>query len=353
MLDLHEGSGLAAIKECGLLKEFLPLTGDCVPVMKMADKDGNAFYTNTATKDDRPEISRHALNQLLISKLPVEAIKWGHKLLSATSSSNSEVQLDFGEHGKQAFDLVIGADGAWSKARSLLSAVKPHYSGRQIITLTIKQITEKYPQLVELVGPGTFFAIGGDGHGVTAQRGSGDSARIYLFISTPDVDFGTTSGLASETAKSSQKLLLDDVLLGQWGPKIKELVTVACEEESADNPGAKIDIRAVYSLPTGFSWESTPVATLIGDAAHLMPPSGEGVNMAMWDAVMLSKAIIKAYEMGREDFQGALSPLMKEFEMDMTARAKEAAEQSANLNGALFAKDGTKAIMELFQRYSA
>lgn len=353
MLDLHEETGLVAIKECGLLDEFLPLTGDCAPVMKMADKDGNAFFTNTAAKDDRPEISRNALNQLLISKLPVETIKWGHKLLSATSSGDTEVLLDFGDHGKQAFDLVIGADGAWSKVRSLLSPVKPHYSGRQIATLTIRQITEKYPQLVELIGPGTFFAIGGDGNGVTAQRGSGDSARLYIFISTPDGDFGTTSGLANRTGESSLEFLLDDELLGKWGPKVKELVTIACEEESKNDPNAKMDIRPVYSLPTGFSWESTPVATLIGDAAHVMPPSGEGVNIAMFDAVMLSRAVIKAYEMGREGFRGVLSPLMKEFEIEMTGRATEAGEQSANLNRALFAEDGAKAVMELFKEYSA
>jgi 2-polyprenyl-6-methoxyphenol hydroxylase-like FAD-dependent oxidoreductase len=70
-----------------------------------------------------------------------------HKLLSATTvtiSDQNEIELQFGD-SKQTFDLVIGADGAWSKVRKLLTDVKPQYSGRQMITVTIRNITRKYP----------------------------------------------------------------------------------------------------------------------------------------------------------------------------------------------------------------
>jgi 2-polyprenyl-6-methoxyphenol hydroxylase-like FAD-dependent oxidoreductase len=359
VLDLHDETGIAAIKECGLYDDFLPLTGYCAETMRIADKDGNIVFEHGEVAGvSRPEISRIALNQLLISKLPAGSIKWGYKLLCATSSAtrsgNTEIELDFGTHGKQSFDLVIGADGAWSKIRKLLTDVKPHYSDRHIITLTIRDIAGKYPRLAELVGPGSLMALG-NRHGVAAQRGSQDSARLYIFISTPDEQYGATSGLESRSAAyAKDRLFNDSALFGQWGPRIKELVTVACDEESAHNPGANVDIRPVCGLPIGHSWEHEPGATLIGDAAHLMPPSGEGVNLAMIDAVNVTQAIKKAHEIAAGDgtsFQRALNPLLKEVEEEMAARAKEEAKQSRQLNETMFGRDGPTAMIDFFKSF--
>lgn len=358
MLDLHEESGLAALKKCDLFDDFIPLTGDCAQVMKISDKDGNIVFTHGDDGEgDRPEVSRHALNQLLISKLPDKAIKWSQKLLAANSTTrfgHTEVELDFGSQGKQVFDLVIGADGAWSRVRNLLTDVQPQYSGRQVITVTIRQITQKYPHLVDLVGPGTFFALG-NRHGVTVQRGSQDSARMYIFITTPDEHFATTFCIGSQTAASAKTKILDDNgLLGQWGARIKELVTIACDEESKHNSGANVDIKPVFGLPEGHLWAYKPGTTLIGDVVHLMPPSGEGVNIGMLDAMLLSDAIVKAHETNSKDaasFQSELNPLIEAFEVEMAARAKEAAEQSYQLNEKLFAEDGVTATIEFFESF--
>ncbi|PNY23086.1 Tetracycline resistance protein from transposon [Tolypocladium capitatum] len=355
MLDLHEESGLAAIRECGLYDQFLMLTGDCAEAQKVSDMDGNILYTDEGELSERPEISRHALTKLLSSHLPAEAVKWGHKLLSATSSttpSGTETELDFGPHGKQAYDLVVGADGAWSQVRSLLTDVKPHYSGTQSITATVRQVTAKYPRLAALVGRGSFSALGLR-HGVMSQRGPEDSARIYLFLTTADERFAASSGLDGGTAAAAKDLLLDDdTLLGRWGPALKELVAVACDEESADNPGAAVDIKPLYTLPIGTTWEHRAGATLIGDAAHLMCPwAGEGVNLAMWDSLLLASAISKAYEAAGQaaaSFQGALDPLMKDFEVEMVARTKEKAEETNSNGQMLFGEDGAKAFAEFF-----
>jgi 2-polyprenyl-6-methoxyphenol hydroxylase-like FAD-dependent oxidoreductase len=358
MLDMHEESGLAAIRECGLWDDFVPLTGDCAQTFVIADKNGKIMHSETdlSQVENRPEISRHALNELLISKLPAETIKWGHKLLAATGSTRSghaETELDFGTHGKQTFDLVIGADGAWSKIRNLVTDVKPHYAGRQLVTLTIRHVTKKEPHIAEFIGPGSFMALG-DGHAVSAQRGSQDSARFYIFITTPDEHFATTSGLGRQTATGAKdKLLGDDALLGQWGARMRDLVTVACDRELADNPGAVVDIRPLYTLPYEHTWANRPGATLVGDAAHLMPPNGEGVNLALWDSMLLSQAIVKAHETAAQDpvsFQNALDPLLKSFEVDMAARAKKMAEEGQELIDMMFGEGGLTAMVDMFKR---
>lgn len=356
MLDLHEESGLAAIRECGLYEHFLQLIGECTEAQKISDKDGNILYADEGEDSKRPEISRHALTKLLSSHLPNEGIKWGHKLLSATRSSTSsgtETELDFGSHGKQTFDLVVGADGAWSQVRNLLTDVKPYYSGTQNITATVRQVTTKYPHLAAFIGRGSFWVIG-HRHAVVSQRGPQDSARVYILLTIADEHFAVSSGLAGQTAAAAKdRLLNDEALLGRWGPVIKDLVTVVCDEEAADDSDTTVNIKPLYMLPIGASWEHQTGATLIGDAAHLMCPwAGEGVNLAMWDSLSLAHVIIKAHEAAGQDdavsFQSALDPLMKEFEVELVARAKEKAEETYNNGQMLFGEDGAKAFADFF-----
>ncbi|KAF2204692.1 FAD/NAD(P)-binding domain-containing protein [Delitschia confertaspora ATCC 74209] len=358
MLDLHEESGIAALKECGLFGEFLGLTGECSEAQKVSDKNGNILWSDEGELRKRPEISRHALIKLLLFHLPGDQIKWNHKLRTATSSNTSnytEIELDFGPDGKFPFDLVIGADGAWSRVRELLTDVKPHYSGTQSITLTIRGITKKYPHLADMVGSGSFSALG-DRHGVMSQRSGQDSVRIYIFLTTRNEDFPTSSGLVNQTAVAVKDHVLGDTaLLGTWGPAIKELVSVACDEETSDKSVTATDIRPLYMLPVGHTWNHKKGITLIGDAAHLMCPwAGEGVNLAMWDSLLLARAVVTAQESSSKDadvasFLDALDPLMKDFEVGMEARTREYAKETVRNGKMLFGEDGAKEFAQFFR----
>ncbi|KAL4870417.1 hypothetical protein BDV12DRAFT_165913 [Aspergillus spectabilis] len=359
MLDLHEESGLAALRDCGLYDNFLHLTGECSEAQKVSDKDGNILYKDEGELSERPEISRHALTKLLASHLPADSIKWGQKLNSTSISNTSgrtQIELDFGPHGKQTSDLVIGADGAWSRVRSLLTEVKPHYSGTQSITSTITDITSKYPHLADLVGQGSFSALGLR-HGVMSQRGPQDSARIYTFLSLPDEHFPSSAESVDRSSTiTKQQLLTDNTLLGRFGAPIKNLVSVACDEESSTTNSdlSQISIKPLYTLPVGTSWPHHPNATLIGDAAHLMCPwAGEGVNLAMWDSLLLSQAIATAYEATKHDpasFTKKLDPLLKDFEVDLVTRAKEKAEETESNGQMMFGEDGAEAFKQFFSR---
>lgn len=299
MLDLHEGSGLAAIRACGLYDEFLKHTGDCAETHKVADKDGHILYSD---EDDsnmrpshRPEIARYALLTILLSKVPQDRIKWGHKLLAARRTGvSTETELDFGPQGKQTFDLVVGADGAWSAVRALLMDIRPHYAGLQSITLTVENISTRYPQLAALIGRGGFSSLGLR-NGVMTQRGPRDSARVYVFFTAADGFTGEGKRAASVT---KEQLLSDEALLGRFGDSVKELVAVgvACDK-TADLPEGVVEVKPLYMLPVGAAWAHKPGVTIVGDAAHLMCPwAGEGVNLAMCDALMLAKVTVKVWE---------------------------------------------------------
>ncbi|KAJ7436287.1 salicylate hydroxylase [Mycena galericulata] len=327
MLDLHEESGLTAIRTCGLYDEFLPLTGECAELMCIANLDGTTLH---AGKGDghRPEIARHALTKLLLSKLPADAIRWKHKLLRATAAEGNTTELDFGAvHGTVTADLVIGADGAWSRVRPLLTPNTPLYTGVHWITMTIPKITTRHPHLADMVGPGTWCALG-EQKGVIAQRSTRDSLRIYLAVRTPDAHFAATAGLAGLRPREAKQQLVgeDDSLFAKWGAPPRELIERACEEDKAD----ELDVMGLHMLPLGkLAWAHRAGVTLVGDAAHLMPPAGEGVNMAMWDALDLAVVVEKAYaEGGGGRFHEALEPLMREFEKSMVERAGKNAEDS-------------------------
>ncbi|KAI2602745.1 salicylate hydroxylase [Hypoxylon sp. NC1633] len=344
MLDLHEGSGLDVIKECGLWDEFVPLTAECSQDKTITERGGKVLFEGHGDRTC-PEISRNNLSSLLLSRIPAESVKWGHKLLSATKTAapgHVGIDLDFGTNRKHSFDFVVGADGAWSKVRNLLTDTKPYYTNIQIVTLTIKNLTKKYPHLAQLVGTGSFAALG-NRHMIVSQRGPIDSSRLYLMLTHPDEHFAATSGLAGKPAsRAKDTLLRDEALLCTFGASLKELVGIACDEETADHPDESINIRPLYSLPYGTSWEHQASVTLVGDAAHLMLPNGEGVNQAMLDSLLLSRAVIKAYETAGKDadsFRSNFDPLLREYETALFQRVEEMGKETEELIKIQFESD--------------
>lgn len=361
-LDLHEGTGLTAIRELNLYDRFCTLTGDCSQVMKIADKSGRVLHAdegeNEVAGENRPEIARNKLTELLLSAIPANSVRWEHKLLSAKhKAEGAAVELDMGAKGRESFDLVVGADGAWSKVRALLTDFKPKFAGQHFITASIRNITTRYPHLAEFVGSGTLMVLG-DKHGLISQRAANDTARLYTLIRTEDSKFAESHGLDTMTASQVKALLLDKQSgpLRHFGSVVKELITAACTDEERVNPGQPLEHRALYTLdgmPNGFSWPRRGGATLLGDAAHLMPPNGEGVNTAMRDALDLSQAIGKAYAKlsnSDESPQKVLDPLLREYETVLTQRAEEVAGETRSLLEAMYgADDGAEAMVKMFQ----
>jgi 2-polyprenyl-6-methoxyphenol hydroxylase-like FAD-dependent oxidoreductase len=224
----------------------------------------------------RPEVLRGDLRRILLDSLPDETIQWGRKVSGARPLGDGRYELLFVDGSTVAAGLVVGADGAWSRIRPLLSAATPEYVGATFIETYLYDADERHSATAEAVGGGALLALS-PGKGIVAHRESGGVLHTYVQLMRPvewiaDIDF-------SDTAVATARIAAE---FDGWAPELTALIT-----DGETTPVA----RTIYTLPDDHRWDRVPGVTLLGDAAHLMPPSGEGANLAMLDGAELGEAI--------------------------------------------------------------
>ena len=172
-------------------------------------------------------------------------------------------------------------------------------------------------------------------------------------MSTEDVNWVKTVGLEGKTAAEVKPTLLgEDALFRKWAPVLQDLLSIACDETTKDNPGNEADIKPWFMLPVGYRWEHQMGTTLVGDAAHLMTPwAGEGVNLAMWDALDLAHVLAAVPDAAdAAAWQTALDPKVQEFEETMWARSQEKAEETDNNRAIFLSEDGADKMATFFKQ---
>ncbi|EDM44626.1 monooxygenase; possible 2-polyprenyl-6-methoxyphenol hydroxylase [unidentified eubacterium SCB49] len=280
-LDLHKKSGLLALKKANLLNDFyanyLPNAGK----LRVMGNDGKIYiddHSKKKSKEDRPEIDRGPLRKILLNSLHKNTVVWDSHFLSMKKEKKGWI-LYF-KNGKQAYaDIVIGADGANSKVRANLTDIQPIYSGITIIEGNIKDAKKNTPNIYNLLKGGKIFAFGNDQSLILSTKGDG-SIAFYTGEKVSE-NWVKECGINFKNLSEVRKWFNTD--FEKWNKKYHELF-------STEN--ITITPRPQYHYPFDQSWKTQDNLTLIGDAAHRMPPyAGEGVNMAMLDALKLSESL--------------------------------------------------------------
>jgi 2-polyprenyl-6-methoxyphenol hydroxylase-like FAD-dependent oxidoreductase len=276
-IDIHEHNGQLALEAAGLTAEFRAIIHEGGEATRMLDQHGAVLLDDP---DDgtraRPEVLRGDLRRILLDSLPDEMIQWGRKVTGVRPLGDGRHELALADGPAATTSLLVGADGAWSKIRPLLSDAKPEYVGTTFIETYLYDADERHPAAAEAVGGGAMYALT-PGKGIVAHREAGDILHTYVELNRPaewiaGIDF---TDAAAATARVAAEF-------DGWAPELTALIT---DGETAPIP------RAIYTLPDGHRWDHVPGVTLLGDAAHLMPPAGEGANLAMFDGAQLGKAI--------------------------------------------------------------
>ncbi|EXJ93565.1 hypothetical protein A1O1_01957 [Capronia coronata CBS 617.96] len=332
-LDLHPESGLAALKKAGLYDaahEHLRYDGE---EMFITDKN-NTVLTHMQDLDKtsgdseyaRPEIDREDLKGLLLKSINPESIHWGKTLQSVGPSAGILTFRDGPTAGP--FDLVVGADGAWSKVRDVLTDVRPCYSGICGFESTIPTSHEQYPKISKIVGRGSYL-VSSDHVNLTVQRMANESLKVGIWIAgneTYPADLMAAYG--SDEAKLKDKVIENYI---GWASDILRCIR------------ASTNFRPwpLYELPVGNTWDHRNGFTLIGDAASLMTPfAGEGVNKAMADSLELAEALEQASHSGQDMDEG-----VRQYETNMFPRAKRYQTLTQRNKVAMFSENGAVNLM--------
>ena len=274
-LDIHVDNGQAALKAAGLTDAFRAIIHEGAEATRVVDQHGLVLL-DLSDGRGRPEVLRGDLRRILLDSLPAETIHWGRKLTGVAALGSGRHELTFADGLTVRTELLVGADGAWSKVRPLLSDTKPEYIGTTFIETYLHDVDERHQATAEAVGGGALFALT-PGKGIVAHREAGSVLHAYVELNrsaewVAGIDFTDANAAAARVAAE----------FDGWAPALTALIT---DGETALVP------RMIYALPDRHRWDRVPGVTLLGDAAHLMPPSGEGANLALFDGAELGHAI--------------------------------------------------------------
>ncbi len=325
-LDLHEHNGQAALHIAGLAAEYRSILHQGGAAQRVTDRHGVIL---AEVPDDgsmaKPEALRGDIRRILLQSLPAETVRWGKKLLSAAALGDGHHHLFFADGTATTSEVLVGADGTWSKIRALLSDEKPTYSGMSYVDTYLHNVDRRHPSTAGVVGNGALYALEPD-QGFLAHREVDDVIHTYVVLARP-VDW--FSGIDFADALATRTRIAAE--FDGWAPELIALVA-----QSDSDPV----LRSIYRLPDRHRWPRTTGVTLLGDAAHVTVPGGEGANTAMLDGAELGQAIA--------DHPGDVEAALAAYEAAMFPRSEAEAAAAHETVELIFGADAPHALARLF-----
>ncbi|QNE17903.1 FAD-dependent monooxygenase [Kribbella qitaiheensis] len=330
MLDIHVESGQAALRAADLYDEFRGIIHQGGESTRILDKHAIVLLSEEdgAGDGDRPEVNRRSLRDLLLDSLPDGTVRWGAKVIDVKPLGDGRHEVSLADGNSFSTDLLIGADGAWSKVRALVSDAKPLYSGLSFVELNLEAADSRHPVEAAMVGNGMMFALG-EGKGFLGHRDPDGSLHVYAAL-LADAGWSTSGEIDFADTEKAKVALMEK--FADWHEDFHGFITGA---------DGNLVPRPIHALPVGLRWERIPGVTLVGDAAHVMSPfAGEGANLAMQDGAELATAIVAN--------PGRPEDALAQYEEALFPRAEESASQSAMSLEMCFAPDSPQGLLDFF-----